>query len=95
MVRKTALTLTALAFIAIAVPFIAPVAHAEQHWQCGDGLSVPLTGSREERDAACRAARRDAQRPPRPLPAERERALRERIEQLEKQYGLEIEAETR
>src|SRR5437016_1816945 len=30
---------------------------AGQQWQCGDGLTVPLTGSRAERDAVCREAK--------------------------------------
>jgi hypothetical protein len=73
----------------------ATAAYAEQRWQCGDGLSVPLSGSRQEREAACRTLREKASRPARPLPPDRERALRERIEKLEHQFGIDIDAETR
>jgi hypothetical protein len=74
---------------------VAAAVHAEQRWQCGDGLSVPLSGSREDREAACRTLREKTRRPPRPLSREDERVLRERIEKLEQQFGIDDQRETR
>jgi hypothetical protein len=82
--------------VGCAVVCSAATARAERHWQCGEGVSVPHTGSRKERDTACRAALEKARRGrPRPMPSEQERALRERIEKLEKHYGIDTGAETR
>lgn len=71
-------------------------ARAEQHWQCGEGVSVPRTGSKQERDEACRAALEEARRgQPRSLRPEQERALSERVKKLEKQNGIDTNVETR
>ncbi len=79
--------------VSIAAVLLASGAAAEQRWQCGNGLTVPLQGSRAEREAACRdtAARRDD--PEAPLSQEQAERLRQRIEQVEKQYDVSIKVE--
>lgn len=89
---RTMVTITMLA----ASLMVTNAAGAEQRWQCGDGLSVPLQGTRQDRDEACRKLRDSTNRPASSgLSPEREQALRERIEALERQHGLEIDVETR
>ena len=69
----------------------APAAHAEQRWQCGDGITVPLHGTRAEREAACKNAR--LRRDRRTVEREHSADLERRIEQLEKQYGVDIDVQ--
>jgi hypothetical protein len=79
----------------LTVALLSPVAAlGEQRWQCGDGLSVPLQGSRAERDAACRELKEKRDNPPdAAISQEQAERLRHRVEDLEKQYGLEIDVE--
>jgi hypothetical protein len=76
---------------AVVLALTAGAARAEQRWQCGDGLSVPLTGSRAERDTACKDAREKRDRPPSGLSKERQAELEQRVQQLEKEYGVDID----
>jgi hypothetical protein len=78
--------------VIVAVLFASGVC-AEQRWQCGSGLTVPLQGSRAEREAACRdlAAQRD--KPDAPITQEQAARLRQQIQQAEKQYDVTIKVE--
>ena len=76
---------------AVVLALTAGAARPEQRWQCGDGLSVPLTGSRAERDAACKDAREKRDRPASGLSKEKQAELEQRVQQLEKEYGVEID----
>lgn len=73
--------------------FAAPGARAEQRWHCGNGLTVPLQGTRAEREAACGdvAAQRD--KPDAPITEEQAARLRQHIEQAEKQYDVDIKVD--
>ncbi len=99
MVRKAALSSalrSALAALVVTATLcVAAPASAERHWQCGGGITVPFTGTREERDGACQKARADAERASPTLSRERERALRERIEKLERQDDVDTDVKTR
>lgn len=78
--------------IGTALILLATAAQAEQRWQCGDGLSVPLEGTKSEREAACKAAREKRDLPPRDeLSPQKANELQDRVEKLEKQYGLDID----
>ena len=69
-------------------------AGAEQQWQCGDGLSVPLAGSRADRDAACRAAKDHRDNPPdSAITQEQADRLRQKIDQIQKDQGVEIKVD--
>ncbi len=72
---------------------LASGAAAEQRWQCGGGLTVPLQGSRAERDAACRDAAALHDHPDAPLTQEQADRLKQRIQQAEKQYDVDITVE--
>ena len=64
---------------------------AGQQWQCGDGLTVPLTGSRAERDAACREVKERRDNPADgAISQEQADRLRQKIDQIEKDQGVEI-----
>jgi hypothetical protein len=68
--------------------------HAGQQWQCGDGLTVPLTGSRAERDAACREAKERRDNPADgAISQEQADRLRQKIDQIEKDQGVEIKVD--
>jgi hypothetical protein len=66
---------------------------AEQRWQCGGGLTVPLQGSRADREAACRDLTAVHDDPDAPITQEQAARLRQRIEQAEKQYDVDIKVE--
>lgn len=69
-------------------------ARAEQRWQCGDGLSVPVAGTRAEREAACRMAKEQRDNPPdAAISQEQADRLRQRIRQMEKQYDVDVKVE--
>jgi len=69
-------------------------ARAEQRWQCGDGLTVPLAGSRAEREAACREAKERRDNPPdAAISQEQADRLRDRIKGIEKQYDVDVKVE--
>ena len=68
---------------------------AERHWQCGNGIKVPATGSRQDRDAACQKAREDAGLASHPLTPAQKRSLEDRVEKLEQQYGVERDDQKR
>ena len=71
----------------LTVVLLSPVAAlGEQRWQCGDGLSVPLQGSRVDRDEACRKLKEKRDTPP--MSEEQAARLRQRVEELEKRYEL-------
>ncbi len=78
----------------IVTALLASAVAAEQRWQCGGGLTVPLQGSRAEREAACHdlAAQRDNP-PDAPITQEQADRLRQRIEKAEKQYDVDIKVE--
>ena len=66
-------------------------ARGEQQWQCGDGLTVPVTGTRAERDAACREAKERRDNPPdATISQEQADHLRQRIDKIEKDQGIQI-----
>jgi hypothetical protein len=78
----------------LALPLAPVAARAEQRWQCGDGLSVPLQGTRADREAACRELKEKRDSPPdAAISQEQAERLRHRIEDLEKKYGLEVDVE--
>ncbi|HEY2389019.1 MAG TPA: hypothetical protein VGK30_18855 [Candidatus Binatia bacterium] len=66
-------------------------ARGEQQWQCGDGLTVPLTGTRADREAACRDAKeRRANPPDATISQEQADLLRQRLNKIEKDQGVQI-----
>ncbi len=66
-------------------------ARGEQQWQCGDGVTVPVSGTRAEREAACRDAKERRDNPPdAAISQEQADRLRQRIDQIEKEQGVEI-----
>jgi hypothetical protein len=77
--------------LAAALCGAATTAGAEQRWQCGEGLTVPLQGSRADNEAACKLAREKRDAPPPPIDKQKAAELQDRVEKLEKQYGLDID----
>ena len=66
-------------------------ARGEQQWQCGDGLTVPLTGTRADREAACRDAKERRDNPPdAKISQEQADHLRQRLDKMEKNGGVVI-----
>ena len=66
-------------------------ARGEQQWQCGDGITVPLTGSRADREAACRVAKERHDSPPdSSISQEQADLLRQRLNKIEKDQGVQI-----
>ena len=87
-------TIELLAAATAALLVLAPAATAEQRWQCGEGLSVPVTGTRAERDAACRELKEKRDNPPdAAISQEQADRLRQRIQQVEKEYDVDIKVE--
>jgi hypothetical protein len=72
---------------------LASGAAAEQRWQCGGGLTVPLQGSRADREAACHDAAELRDHPKDPISQEQAERLRQQIQQAEKQYDVDIKVE--
>lgn len=68
-------------------------AEAEQRWQCGGGLTVPLQGSRADRQAACRDAAALRDNPDAPVTQEQAERLRKQIKDAEKQYNVDIKVD--
>ncbi len=83
-----------LLLAAIAVLTFRTAAMAEQRWQCGDGLTVPLEGSRADREAACREAKEHRDNPPdAAISQEQADRLRQRIQQIEKKYDVDVKVD--
>ncbi len=69
-------------------------ARAGQQWQCGNGLTVPLIGSRADREAACRDAKERRDNPAdSAISQDQANRLRQRIDRVEKEQGVEIKVE--
>jgi hypothetical protein len=66
-------------------------ARGEQQWQCGDGLTVPLAGSRADREKACHDAKERRDSPPdTSISQEQADLLRKRLDKIEKDQGVQI-----
>lgn len=69
-------------------------ARAEQRWQCGDGISVPLTGTRAEREAECQEQKEKHANPPdAAISQEQADRLRQRLRQMERQYNVAVKVD--
>lgn len=87
--------LTGLISIAAAVVLAATTAHAGRRWQCGDGTSVPLRGSRADRQVACKKARAERERQADARVRDKAAELEQRVRRLEQLYGVSDDTEPR
>jgi hypothetical protein len=79
---------------AVSMLLVASSVCGAQRWQCGDGLSVPLEGSRADREAACRELRERRDNPPdAAISQEQADRLRQRIHEIEKKYDVDVKVE--
>src|SRR4029079_5515056 len=93
-VEGRSMTRTVIFVAVCSLVLCAASVRAEQRWQCGDGLTVPIAGSRAEREAACREAKERRDNPPdATISQEQADRLRDRIKDIEKKYDVDVKVE--